>query len=361
MIREVCGFSSPARYIQGLNICEDLFPYCSYLGKKPLVLLTPSCERLAKKISESYAHQGAECIIQLYRSSGNVDEINDFTQMEGLDYIIGIGGGKIVDLTKAIANEKRVPCVIIPSVISTDAPATSRSVIYKADGSSYSMKYDKAPDLIIVDLNLVCSAPVRYFVSGIGDAISTKFEADANVKFKRKNFIKGNYISTELGAVISDHVFQVLIAESAAAISDFKKGTISKSLERVAEAVVLMSGIGAENCGCGIAHSVGEGLALVSGSKTLHGEQVAFGLICQLLAEKRTDKVLDDIVNLYQKIHLPLRLKDLGINDDEESLHMIADMAFSRACWAEALETPITDVNQVLSIIRQADAIGNKE
>ena len=280
--------------------------------------------------------------------------------MQGFDYVIGIGGGKIVDLSKAIANEKNIPYVIIPSIISTDAPVTSRSVIYNTDGSSYAIKYNKSPDLIIVDLNLICDAPIRFFISGIGDAITTKFEADANARFRRRNLIKGNYISTELGNVISDHCFNVLITESVDAVSSLKNGIINKSLERVAEAVILMSGLGSENCGCGIAHSVGEGLALISGKKSLHGEQVAFGLICQLLAEERTDKMLDDVVDLYKKINLPTRLKDLGINDNKESLNIIANMAFSRTCWHEALEIPITNIGQVVEIIRQADAIGNK-
>lgn len=360
MINEVCGWSSPSRYIQGSNICNDLYNYCSYIGNKPLVLLTPSCKKWSNNISESYAHNGAECKIELHRSSGSIDEINYFAKMQGFDYIIGIGGGKIIDLSKAIANEKNIPCVVVPSIISSDAPATSRSVIYNADGSSYAKKYNKAPDLIIVDLNLICSAPVRYFVSGIGDAIATKFEADANVSFRRKNLIKGGYISTETGKVISDHCFNVLIKESDDAISSLRKGTKNKSLERVVEAVILMSGLGSENCGCGIAHSISEGIALISGNKALHGEQVAFGLICQILAEKRTDKILDEVITLYRKIGLPIKLNDLGIDDNNESLNTIANMAFSRACWYEALEIPIKDINQVVEIIRQADMIGNK-
>ena len=147
---------------------------------------------MSKRISESYARCGAECKIELHRSSGNIDEINYFTKMQGFDYVIGIGGGKIVDLSKAIANEKNIPYVIIPSIISTDAPVTSRSVIYNTDGSSYAIKYNKSPDLIIVDLNLICDAPIRFFISGIGDAITTKFEADANARFRRRNLIKGN-------------------------------------------------------------------------------------------------------------------------------------------------------------------------
>lgn len=359
MISEVRGWSSPSRYIQGSNICSDLYTYCSCLGNKPLVLLTPSCQKLVKHISDSYEHNGAECLIELHRSNGSINEINYYAEMQGFDYIIGIGGGKIIDLTKAIADEKSIPCVVIPSIISSDAPATSRSVIYNDDGSSFARKYDKAPDLIIVDLNLICGAPVRYFVSGIGDAIATKFEADANVRFGRKNFIKGNYISTETGNVISDHCFNVLITESAEAVSSLKNGTVNKSLERVSEAVILMSGLGSENCGCGIAHSIGEGIALISGSKTLHGEQVAFGLICQLLAEKRSNNILDEVINLYKKIGLPIKLNDLHVENNKESLDIIANMAFSRACWYEALETPVNYIGEVVEIIRQADMIGN--
>ena len=242
----------------------------------------------------------------------------------------------------------------------TDTPATSRSVIYNLDGSSYAIKYDKSPDLIIVDTEVIFKSPLRFFISGIGDAITTKFEAEANNRKMRKNLIKGNYFSTYTGMVISDVCYDTLIGSGKDAVSGIQSGCHNESVDKVIEAVVLMSGLGAENCGCGIAHAVGEGIALVPTNKvSLHGEQVAFGLICQLIAEKRDVGVIRGLLKYYGEVGLPKTLGELGIDANDRNLGIIAGMAISRACWVEAIDVPVTTVWQVKGIIKQADDIGS--
>ena len=47
----------------------------------------------------------------------------------------------------------------------------------------------------------------------------------------------------------------ILIGSGKDAVSGIQSGCHNESVDKVIEAVVLMSGLGAENCGCGIAHS----------------------------------------------------------------------------------------------------------
>ena len=176
----------------------------------------------------------------------------------------------------------------------------------------------------------------------------------------KKNLIKGNYFSTYTGMVISDVCYDTLIGSGKDAVSGIQSGCHNESVDKVIEAVVLMSGLGAENCGCGIAHAVGEGIALVPTNKvSLHGEQVAFGLICQLIAEKRDVGVIRGLLKYYGEVGLPKTLGELGIDANDRNLGIIAGMAISRACWVEAIDVPVTTVWQVKGIIKQADDIGS--
>lgn len=354
------GWSSPSRYVQGFGISQEIYSYCNHLGTNALIILTPSCSYLKKSVAKSFNDNGGKVMIIEYRSNGNEQGIDDVLEDGTYDFIVGIGGGRIQDLAKAVANKKNIACVIMPSTISTDGPVISRSVFYNSDGTSYAVKYNKAPELILVDTQLIFNSPLRMTIAGIGDAITTKFEAQANWRNRRKNLINGDFITTELGMAISEKCYDILISESAKAIESAREKKINDSFDKIVEAVVLMSGLGSENCGCGIAHSIGEGLALVPNCKSLHGEQVAFGLICQLMAENDTKQRISQMLEFYSKIGLPICLEDLGTKNDERVLRIIAQMAVSRACWQETLDNPIRDVDSVIEIIRKADEIGMK-
>lgn len=94
---------------------------------------------------------------------------------------------------------------------------------------------------------------------------------------------------------------------------------------------------------------------------SLHGEQVAFGLICQLIAEKKDMGFIRDLLEYYGEIGLPKTLGELGLDANDESLGIIAEMAIRRACWREALDVPVMDVNQVKEIIKLTNDIGHAD
>ena len=86
-----------------------------------------------------------------------------------------------------------------------------------------------------------------------------------------------------------------------------------------------MSGLGFENTGCAGAHSVGDGItALPVGNKTLHGEKVAFGIICQLVAENAPEALIEEVARFCLRVGLPITLEDLFVEPTEDNLRTIA-------------------------------------
>ena len=67
-----------------------------------------------------------------------------------------------------------LPCIIVPTAASNDAPCTSVAVLYNDAGvviKALVTKHD--PELILVDTELIAQAPERLFACGLGDALST--------------------------------------------------------------------------------------------------------------------------------------------------------------------------------------------
>ena len=69
-----------------------------------------------------------------------------------------------------------------PTLASSDAPCSALSVVYTDDGvvDRY-LFYRRNPDLVLVDSQVIISAPLVFLRAGLGDALSKKFESDACV------------------------------------------------------------------------------------------------------------------------------------------------------------------------------------
>ncbi len=92
--------------------------------------------------------------------------------------VVGIGGGKMLDIAKAVAFYAELPLCVCPTAASMDGPCSAISVLYHEDGSfDRYLMLEKNPDLVVVDTNVVAAAPLRMTVAGMGDALATYFEA----------------------------------------------------------------------------------------------------------------------------------------------------------------------------------------
>jgi len=79
----------------------------------------------------------------------------------------------------------------------------------------------------------------------------------------------------------------------------------------------LLSGIGYESGGLTAAHSIHNGLTVLTGEieQLTHGELVAYGTLTQLFLENRKPEELDKFICFYRKLNLPTTLADLKLGD----------------------------------------------
>ncbi|BCG58781.1 glycerol dehydrogenase [Paenibacillus sp. URB8-2] len=318
------GFLAPGKYIQGYGELNKLEGYARSFGSNFIAFIdTFLFETFSAKLSGVFASSSIRC----ERFEGQVSDENAERYIEisrggNYDAIIGIGGGRTLDMAKLVAHMLKLPLIIVPTSAATDAPTSALSVIYSPAGEHIrEVFYDKGPDIVLVDSEIIAKAPIRLLVAGMGDALATYYEARACRESDSFNNLKGEFKRTLASYAIAKECLRVLMREGLHAKLDAEAGICSPAVENIIEVNTLLSGIGAESNGAAGAHAFHDGFTAVEECKPyLHGERVAFGVLCQLVLENRDKGELEEVIRFNLSIGLPVTLQDIGIAEPEPSV-----------------------------------------
>ena len=132
------AIKAPARYAQGAGELANLGRSAKKLGNKFLVICTDNSRgRFGAQVEASLAEQEKEVVFTTFHGEATKDEVfakMDECRAQGCDVVVGMGGGKALDTAKAVAENLGLPCVIIPTVASNDAPCSGVAVLYNDAG-----------------------------------------------------------------------------------------------------------------------------------------------------------------------------------------------------------------------------------
>lgn len=359
------GFGSPGRYFQGADILDQSGRFLKHLGKRFFLIADPvvfgiAGERLKESLETENLHLLFPTPFQGECCQSEIQRITSLALQEHADVIIGMGGGKAADTAKMVNIATSLPVVIVPTVASTDAPTSQLAVVYDEQhvkAGVYFMK--RGPDLVVVDTAIIARAPIRTFRAGIGDALSTSFEAEACHASRAKNIfgVQPTRAALEL-ARLSFHILQANAIEALDAVS---AQTVTDELEAVVEATILLSGLGFESGGLAAAHSIHGGFtALPAMQKALHGELVAFGVLAQCVLEGKKDVDLQELLQFYHALGLPMTLAELGLSDNvDDSLAVAVKKICVQGSYIYNMPVPI-DEETVLRSIKKTDRLGRE-
>ena len=175
---------APQKYVQGRDALFKFYDEMKDLGDKWLFICSRSGHKMCHdKIERSFEGTDDVRYYEIFggiSSTGEIEKMRKIVRDNRLNVVVGVGGGSAIDTAKATAYYEKLPVVIIPTVVATDAPCTGLSVIYNDDETFNSyLFYPKNPEAVIVDSDIIAKAPVKFLVAGMGDALGTYFEARA--------------------------------------------------------------------------------------------------------------------------------------------------------------------------------------
>ena len=321
---------SPLRYIQGPNEIKNLYKHLKDWGINFFIIIGPnSAEEVLNDVKQSFKDCKGKVIFANFKGDSTVNHIKELTQKakrSKCDCIIGIGGGKCVDTTKAVAYYCNSHCVLVPTSASCDAFCAPSAVLYNDKHEFVGVCYPhKSPDMVIIDSQVIANSPLRLLKAGLGDALSTYIEARTAWRSGREiNEWKG-YPSISSYA-LAKLCYETILKQGYKACVACQNKVVTQALEDVIEANIYLSTIGFESSGLGAAHSIQIGLCTIPEvEKYLHGEIVAFTSLVALVLENADIEQINIVLQFLYSIGLPMCLEDLGLkNPTEKQLKKIA-------------------------------------
>jgi len=273
-----------------------------HLGKKCTIFSSTSIidfvkEEIVPKLSFE---------IQIIEPETNTKEyIEGISKNLETDFILAVGGGRIIDTAKYSASFLKKPWIAFPTIPSHDGVVSSRaSISHKGMKISFSAE---EPVAIIADLETLKKAPYRMIASGVGDMLS-------------------NITSVEdwrIANAVGKEEYNALIAElaliPARAVLQHEEDIISVKIHGLEILMwsLICSGFamniyGSSRPCSGSEHNFSHALDAL-GCKALHGEKVALGaLIMSYLQEKDHEK----IKQAMKKFNLPKNAEELKTSED---------------------------------------------
>jgi glycerol dehydrogenase len=263
-----------------------------------------------------------------------------------------------------------VHCINIPTVAATDAPTSAASLVHTEDGRlEATIVFPTNPTMVLVDTTVIAKSPVRLLVAGMGDALSTHFEADMCYRTMTPA-VGTRGLSIRSGQILAKLCFDILMDYGVQAKTEAEAQVPGPGIEAIAEANVLLSGLGFENCGLSAAHAVGNAFEHIPEFFEIpqfHGERVAFGTLAQLVLEQRSRQFLDRIFAFCKAVGLPTTFVELTLkNVTNEALERVADVAskdiliqsMAGATKNSDREGRFYDQNAIFNAIKAVDAYG---
>lgn len=318
---EVCQQTiAPARLVRGDGAWAEALPLIPSLCSRALLLgrsaSTAPLRRSLRRDLEARGLAVQEGLLKHDCCLQDLDRLSAELRAAEVDGLIAVGGGKVLDAGKWLADRHQLACITVPTSAATCAGWTALSNLYSPQGAfEGDVALSRCPDLLIFDHALVRQAPARTLASGIADAMAKWYEASVSSSSSRDGLIQQ---AVQMARVLRDQ----LLLDAQLAFNDPR----SEAWERVVEACGLSAGVigglGGPRCRTVAAHAVHNGLTqLESCHHLLHGEKVAFGILVQLRLEETlagnrlAAQARRQLLPFLRGLQLPVSLQDLGLSD----------------------------------------------
>lgn len=286
---------------------EEIFSVKKIVFKNCLIV---SGQSFSLKIASRIKLQGE--IIREIVFDNTIDEVDRIINIvigENIDIIIGVGGGKVLDVVKRVSFLHKVNHIAIPTIFSNDGLISPISVLKNKEGKTESLA-GIMPFGVLIDLKIILETPTKFIQSAAGDILSNMSATNDWV-----------YASNNSNEKINDIAFQFSRMSAHSSINFNEVDLNSKDFVKMIIQGQINSGIamglsGTSRPCSGSEHLISHAIDYLNLSNNkLHGYQVgAISLFCLFLQNDLSDKILDYSKKIGLECDLSLTCIDFEYN-----------------------------------------------
>ncbi len=285
----------PQKVVIEEGAINNISDICKELKIKDPVIVCDTHLGYGKNAAENL---GAEILTP---SSSDITQLKKTAEKIEAGFIIGVGGGRMIDMAKYLAHLSGKDWLSFPTILSHDGVVSSRAAITD-NGTKISVDA-KEPVAIVVDSEIIKNAPYRYIAAGAADVVSN-ISSVKDWQLGAKRGEKYSTIVAELGLLSAKAV--ISHAKEIRERTDHGIYTLTWSL--------ICSGLamniyGSSRPASGSEHNFSHALEKL-GSTLIHGEQCALGTLISLYLQKKNWKKIKAI---FGKLGVPVTIDNLDI------------------------------------------------
>ena len=284
-----------------------------YLDGRPLVVTSPTPGELAAdRVRTAFESVGVDPAVTVVEeaSFGAVEDVLATAEEIDAGYLIGLGGGKPIDIAKMAADERGCGFVSVPTAASHDGIVSGRGSV--PEGDSRHSVAAHPPLAVIADTELIANAPWRLTTAGCADIISNYTAVkDWQLAHRLKNVEYSEY-----AGALSQMTAEMLVDRS----DSIKRG-LEESAWVVVKALVssgvAMSIAGSSRPASGAEHLISHQLDRIAPGAALHGHQVGVASIVTEYLHSGEGGDWRRVRDALAGIDAPTTAGELGIDEEQ--------------------------------------------
>ena len=296
----------PRIVVTGPGVLEQLPAVIAELDlpERGLIVCDSNTLKIAGRQVNEYLEIGGHQMKKVVVKGANSQELLRVEDaLDGIDFLIGVGGGRPIDLAKQAGFNKNIPFVSIPTAASHDGFGSARSSIRQA-GRKTSMQAIP-PIAVVADTTIISRAPSRLLAAGVGDIVSNQ----TAVLDWRLDGQKADY--SEYAAALSEMAAQ-LVEDGIEKVASGTEEGVRLVVKALISSGVAMSIAGTSRPASGGEHKFSHWLDANSDNPALHGEQCGLGsIVTMYLHGGDWEKIRDTL----KAVNAPINSKGLGMDD----------------------------------------------
>ena len=288
-------------------VVEDL-----HLQGRPLLVTSPTPRELAAEpIAADFTAAGVEsATVEVETASFDaVERVIDAIEDEHADFLVGVGGGKAIDIAKMASDHCAIGFLSVPTAASHDGIVSNRGSV--PDGDTRHSVAAEPPLAVVADTEILAQAPWRLTTAGCADIISNY---TAVMDWRLAKRLK-NAEYSEYAAALSEMTAEILVSNADAVRRGHEASAwiVTKAL---VSSGVAMSIADSSRPASGAEHLFSHQLDRLAPDAALHGHQVGVGAIMTAYLHGGEDGVWRDIRDALASIDAPTTAAELGIDDE---------------------------------------------